>query len=330
MNTDILFKLTIIIATALLSWLFLYLLIPLLRNNFIDRPTERSSHSFPKARGGGIIFVFISLIGSLILFIFFDLNNFFILPLICLPLALIGLIDDKYNIPSLIRYIAQFTTVSYLVLKVSLINQIIFQNNNTNFLHLLLLLFVIIACTAIINFINFMDGIDGLVASCMLIILATASSNYNPSLLTLVGSLIGFLFLNWSPSKVFMGDVGSIFLGSILSGIILSSSNLSEGLGILLVSTPLLFDPFITLIKRFLSGQKIFQAHRLHLYQRLHQSGWSHGKVSSIFSISTAFLAISYIFYGLPLLFVSTSIYIIFYIWLDIKFAIPFSIASKK
>ena len=71
--------------------------------------------------------------------------------------------------------------------------------------------------TSIINFANFADGIDGLLSSSMIIIfvLSALQNNNNSFLWGIVGCLVGFLFYNWQPSKLFMGDVGSTFLGAI-------------------------------------------------------------------------------------------------------------------
>ena len=139
--------------------------------------------------------------------------------------------------------------------------------------------------TAIINFVNFMDGIDGIVASNLLLTIYIISF-YVPNSSTLfiaVGSLIGFLILNWSPAKLFMGDVGSTFLGALLAGLILQAESWSQSLGFLLLTSPILLDAFICVVRRLISRQNIFRPHKLHLYQRLHQAGWSHAKITKLY-----------------------------------------------
>ena len=113
--------------------------------------------------------------------------------------------------------------------------------------------------TGIINFINFMDGIDGLVTSCMIIIFIFAYFTISSDFLIFIGPLIGFLFFNWNPAKVFMGDVGSTFLGGSLVYLILSCNTLEQTLSIFLISFPLIGDAFFTLLKRFLSKHNIFK-----------------------------------------------------------------------
>ncbi|WP_341885399.1 hypothetical protein [Synechococcus sp. UW140] len=114
-----------------------------------------------------------------------------------------------------------------------------------------------------------------------------------PALWSLVGALFGFLLWNWSPAKVFMGDVGSTFLGAVFAGVVLQQASFTAALALLLVATPLLADACICVLRRLLAGQRIFQAHRLHLFQRLHQAGWSHARVASCYVAATAVLAIA-------------------------------------
>ena len=138
------------------------------------------------------------------------------------------------------------------------------------------LILLVIAVTAVINFTNFMDGLDGLVAGCMVVTIATLSITLGAPwpLWALVGSLLGFLLWNWSPAKVFMGDVGSTFLGAIFAGLVLQAPTWQQSFCFLLLSTPLLADAFFCVFRRLFAGQRVFEAHRLHLFQRLHQAGF--------------------------------------------------------
>ena len=96
----------------------------------------------------------------------------------------------------------------------------------------------------------------------------------------LEGSLLAFLIFNWSPAKVFMGDVGSTFLGGIFAGLNLQLNSWTIALAILLINGPLLCDSFTCLLRRIYAGHRIFQPHRLHLFQRLHRAGMNHSQVS--------------------------------------------------
>ena len=82
-----------------------------------------------------------------------------------------------------------------------------------------------------------------------------------------------------------MGDVGSTFLGAVFAGLVLQASSLSDAFSYLLVATPLLADACLCVPRRMLAGQRVFKAHRLHLFQRLNQAGWPHSRVSLIISL---------------------------------------------
>ena len=310
----------VVISSFFLSWMILGRLIPYLRKNLMDQPNERSSHSIAKPNGGGIVFI---LMGTL----FSTFSGNFI-PLFCLPLAIIGLIDDQYKLSNSLRYSFQIFTVIALILYMPWFYDLL---SNYSFLFLgLRLLFLVIVGTAIINFVNFMDGLDGLVAGCMAISIATTSLLLSSSYLALFGALLGFLIWNWSPAKVFMGDTGSTFLGSVFVGIIFSSEGVKSSLGFLFLATPLLADACICVIRRFLSGHSIFQPHRLHLYQRLNQAGWGHSKVASLYISATFMLALVFIFGGFKWTIVFSAVVVYIGFLLDKYASIPFYMASIK
>ena len=131
-----------------------------------------------------------------------------------------------------------------------------------------------------------MDGIDGLVAGGMLITyIFILNINFEYYLLFIIGALISFIYFNWSPSKVFMGDVGSTFLASLYLFSIFNTDNLEfSNLSVLIMPlSPFWLDCISCIIRRFRTRQNIFSAHKLHLYQRLNQSGLSHEIVASLY-----------------------------------------------
>jgi UDP-N-acetylmuramyl pentapeptide phosphotransferase/UDP-N-acetylglucosamine-1-phosphate transferase len=177
-----------------------------------------------------------------------------------------------------------------------------------------------------------MDGLDGLVAGCMAVtIAALAIALAAPwPIWALVGSLLGFLLWNWSPAKVFMGDVGSTFLGAVFAGLVLQAPSWPEALGLLVVATPLLGDACLCVLRRLLAGQRVFQAHRLHLFQRLHQAGWSHARVSSLYIAATAALAVALLAGGWLWVFGLAVVELLVGVWLDQRVAVPFAVASQS
>jgi UDP-N-acetylmuramyl pentapeptide phosphotransferase/UDP-N-acetylglucosamine-1-phosphate transferase len=295
--------------SGLLSWLLLWWLVPVLTKRLPDIPNARSSHRSPTPRGGGLAFV---VVATLLTPLFAQGATAWI-PVVCAPLALIGVLDDRFNLPALWRYLAQILTAMALIVMATLP------------LPLWSLPLVLLTVTAIINFFNFMDGLDGLLASCGAVLMLVSGQ------WIMAGALLGFLLWNWSPARIFMGDVGSTYLGAVFAGLVLQRHQPLQALLLLLVATPLLADAVICVLRRWHAGQKIFQAHRLHLYQRLNSAGWPHAKVSLLYLIMITLLALG-LFYALPLPTMVAAVLAVLGLglWLDQKQAASFSGSTAK
>ena len=202
-----------LILSSLISWSLFKLLIPFLASKIIDKPVKRSSHYVPKPNGGGIIF--------LILLIPYSLINKIYLPLICVPLSIIGFLDDLFQIPALFRYVFQLGTIFALINQTNLLLNL--QIFDSSLLLIISLLFLSLLGTGIINFINFMDGIDGLIAGTMSLVFLIIGYFISPFGYFFTAILLGFLYWNWSPSKIFMGDVGSTLIGSLFVAFLFDS-----------------------------------------------------------------------------------------------------------
>jgi len=320
----------VVLLAAICSWLLLRGLIPQLRLKLLDQPNARSSHRQPTPRGGGVAFVVVASASSGLAVLSGQASAAAALPLLAAPLAVVGLLDDRHNLPASWRYGVQLFTAALMLGFSPLVQRFGLAVASGSWLFLPFLALLVIAATAVVNFTNFMDGLDGLVAGCMAVtIAALAIALAAPwPLWALVGSLLGFLLWNWSPAKVFMGDVGSTFLGAVFAGLVLQAPSWPEALGLLLVSTPLLGDACFCVPRRLLAGQKVLQAHRLHLFQRLHQAGWSHARVSSLYIAATAVLALAVLIGGLPWVVTFAIVEILVGVWLDQNVAVPFSVAS--
>jgi UDP-N-acetylmuramyl pentapeptide phosphotransferase/UDP-N-acetylglucosamine-1-phosphate transferase len=309
-----------IVIAAVSSWGLVRALIPQLSRQLLDQPNARSSHRQPTPRGGGVAFVLVAATASLLAlssrssFATADQPQI-VLSLIALPLALVGFLDDRHNLPASWRFGVQLATALALILLSPL---------PCPWLAALPLL---VAITAVINFTNFMDGLDGLVGSCLAIAIAAISLKLSSPwpLWALVGALLGFLLWNWSPASVFMGDVGSTFLGAVFAGMVLQARSWPEALGLMLIATPLLADACLCVPRRLLAGQRIFQAHRLHLFQRLHQAGWSHARVSGLYITATAASAVTLLLRGWHEAVALAAVELLVGIWLDQRIAVPFS-----
>ena len=293
------------------SWWLLRLLIPLLRRRMLDHPNARSSHSQPTPRGGGVVLVLVGG-GGIVL-----MGSW--LPLLVLPLAFVGFLDDRHDLPAALRFGVQIATALGLVLASPLLQVSLADG--------LSLLVLVVAITAVINFTNFMDGLDGLVAGCLTVSLTTVAiaGSGVADLWPLVGALLGFLIWNWSPARVFMGDVGSTYLGAFYVCVVLQASSWLEALAQVLLLTPLIADAGLCVPRRLLAGQQIFQAHRLHLFQRLQQAGWSHSQVSCLYVAATAALAFTLLWGGWPAVMVCAGAELLVGVWLDQRVAVSFT-----
>ncbi len=294
--------------------LLLLLLIPWLRRTLVDEPNARSSHQRPTPRGGGLAFV----LAGCGLAPLAGVGWPAWIPLLCLPLALVGLLDDRVGLPAAGRYGIQILTALALV-AISPLG-----------MPWWLVPLAVIAVTAVINFVNFSDGLDGLVAGCMVVLLSVAmllatTQESGDALLPLIGALLSFLAWNWSPARVFMGDVGSTFLGAVFAGTVLQQDSPQRALGLLLVGFPLLGDAFLCVLRRWKAGHPIVQAHRLHLYQRLHQAGWAHGRVALLYIGATALLGWALLTHGLAMELALVVGELVLGLWLDRHGAVPFS-----
>ena len=294
--------------SVLLSWLLLWRLIPWLQRKLLDQPNARSSHRMATPRGGGLVFV---LVGSLLSLAVGEGTSAWI-PLICTPLALVGLLDDRYDLPAAWRYAAQLATACVLVAMAAVP------------LPIWALPVAVVAVTAVINFTNFMDGLDGLVALCGVVLMAAAG------LWPVAGALLGFLGWNWSPAKVFMGDVGSTWIGAVFAGMVLQQSGPWEAISLLLVGFPLLGDALVCVLRRLRAGQQVFEAHCLHLFQRLQRGGWSHATVSLVYGGATGILAVTRQLGGAAALPLLIGAEMLFALWLERNHAVGFQGEAKS
>jgi len=276
---------------------------------FLDKPNSRSSHTKPIPRGAGIIF---STFTSLLSLFFLESKIYF-----AYPLSIIGFIDDKYSIPSWIRFLSQFFTSFFMFY--SSIFFIEFLNPNS----IILSIFFIIFGIAIINFTNFLDCLDGLITSVFIIIFATISLE-NQSYVPLVISLLSFLLLNWHPAKLFMGDSGSTFIGAVFFYTLLQTNDPKVFMGRFLLASPIYLDALTCLLSRFRSNFNIFRAHRMHLAQRLYQAGWSHSKVTKLYILFTFINSLIYIFGNLNGMYIFTLFTLVCGFYIDKKYAKDF------
>ncbi|WP_299435386.1 glycosyltransferase family 4 protein [uncultured Maribacter sp.] len=274
----------LIIFTSLFVLAQAYLIVAK-KNNIIDKPNERSSHSNPTIRGGGIVFFF-----SIILFYFISDYQYPYFILGALLVSLISFIDDIITLGFKIRLIIHFIAISLLFLEIDL-----FDNST------LIILFTLITSVAILNIYNFMDGINGITGLCSLssllgiYLLNLKLEILNPNLIIyLILSIIVFGFYNFRKKALFFaGDVGSISIALAVIFLILNLLIKNNTPSVLLFIGIYLTDGIITIIKRILKKDNIFKPHKSHLYQKLVQNtSLSHLQVSVSYAILQLLLVV--------------------------------------
>lgn len=270
----------------------------------MDIPNERSSHQTPTPRGGGLSFVATSIVGFLLLALNSTLDRVNLLALCCagMIVAIAGHLDDRQKISgATIRLVLHAISAIVLIVGIGFPSQILLfdQTINTGIVGSIL---GVIYLMWLLNLFNFMDGTDGIAASeAIFVCLAGAilnhhvlsGINHSAAAVVLAASIFGFLLYNWSPAEIFMGDVGSGYLGIAIGGLSLMAAKQQHEilwLWIILLGV-FVSDATVTLIRRLLRKQKPHVAHRSHAYQHLAIRFDSHAKVSLfVLAINVAWL----------------------------------------
>lgn len=285
------------IVSFALSWAGIRIVERRFADRLIDVPNPRSSHTQPTPRGGGIAFVAAFLVTAAVAAVLVDqgpdgtpslLEGSI---LVLLPLWVVGTIDDARGLSVRLRYLVQLISAGLAVFLFGPFPGLDAMVDQLGVPWLPALLSVI-AITALINFYNFMDGLDGIVGGCCAVQLAFFALYLNqPGWWLLVAALVAFLFWNWPPAKIFMGDSGSTVLGGAVALALLRAPDASTMWWAGAVTAPLLGDAVFTLIRRVFKGENVFEAHKSHIYQRLNQSGWSHRRVAGSYVALTILIA---------------------------------------
>lgn len=262
-----------------------------LARGILDHPNARSSHQVPTPRGGGLAIVGVVLVGVVMLAVGGWVNLEFAVAFVVggAVVAVVGWLDDRFSLPILTR--ATIHTAA-AVWALGWLGGLPRLTIGTWVISLGLWGFPLglVAMVWLINLYNFMDGIDGLagmeaVAVALAAgVLALLSGDNALALVAwlVAGASLGFLGWNWPPAKIFMGDVGSAFLGYAFAVMAVageSTGSLPVSVWCVLLAV-FVADTTLTLVRRFLSGEKWYEAHRSHVYQLAVRAGCTHRQVT--------------------------------------------------
>ena len=252
-----------------------------LKKQIMDIPNERSSHTIPTPRGGGLAVVIVWYLALSCEFFFNALEPaLYYMLLSGLILVVVGLADDIYSLPAGIRMVSQALAAGLALYFSGGLTQLdfgFFSFENSYILTALAFVGII----WFINLFNFLDGIDGYISvEAIFIFLVLFFVFDDNTALIFALAVLGFLFLNWQPAKIFMGDVGSTLIGFNVAVFAIYYQNTADFslISLLILSSLFWFDATFTLFRRFRNKEKLTRAHKKHAYQRMVASGFSHQK----------------------------------------------------
>ncbi|MDA1089160.1 MAG: glycosyltransferase family 4 protein [Proteobacteria bacterium] len=284
------FPLFIFIGVFVVSLVGTRLILRVLRDRAIlDHPNARSSHSTPTPKGGGIVVIPCIIAAWLITA---SGTEAFPITLIvaaaALGLAGLSWFDDLRELNPVWRLVAQALAVAMVLLSpysTALFAEPFFGGLLPPGLDMVV---AALLWVWFINLFNFMDGIDGLAgveAACIGIGIAVVSAaaglsgEFGVFGVAIAAAALGFLIWNWHPAKIFLGDIGSVPLGFLLGWLLLWLAANGQWPAAVILPLYYLADASITLLKRFVRGEKVWQAHRQHFYQQALAHGLSHDHV---------------------------------------------------
>ena len=262
------------------------------RHGLVDVPNARSSHVRATPRGGGIAVALAALGGITVLRLTGALSPplFLVLAIGGGAVALVGLLDDRYGVPPAVRFLVHALAAAWALYCLGGLPPWQFGEHVVD-LGWAGYLVGTLGVVWVLNLFNFMDGIDGIAASEALFVLCAATllgsagargTEAGAGAWILAAASAGFLWWNWPPAKVFLGDVGSGFLGYAIAVLALAAARSNAvALWIWLILLGVFFvDASVTLWRRLLRGERIFEAHRSHAYQRLARRWGRHRPVT--------------------------------------------------
>ncbi|MFM7761506.1 MAG: MraY family glycosyltransferase [Acidimicrobiaceae bacterium] len=263
-----------------------------LKTNRLDVPNERSSHTSPTPRGAGLAVVVAFLLGLIALLVDDTISDdvFLTIAIPGLVVAIIGWLDDRGHLTSAKwRLIGHFACASLAVWLIGGLPELPIANSVIDF-GLAGDVAAVVYLVWMLNLFNFMDGIDLITgiqtvttsAGVAILLLISTESDLWKIFAVLAASILGFLFFNLPPAKIFLGDVGSGFIGFTTAAISITVAKKEPFVAwaMIILLGVFVTDATVTLLRRLVSREHVYIAHRTHAYQHLSKKLNSHLLVS--------------------------------------------------
>jgi Fuc2NAc and GlcNAc transferase len=272
------------------------------RFRMVDLPNRRSAHALPTARGGGVAIVATATLASLVAVYRWPHLTARIMLGILLPsvvVAVVGIIDDVRPLRPVLRLAIQAAVATTMIVVLGPLTGIELPGLPPLEFGVLAWPLTLLWIVGLINAFNFMDGADGMAGLAAVVggvgIAATAYTTHSLATMLLAAFAAaaagGFLVFNWQPARVFMGDVGSGFLGALFAGLplLVRDEAIQQTIvPIALCLWPTIYDPFMSVLRRIWNGANPLEPHREFLFHRLVRSGVSHARATLIYGLMAA------------------------------------------
>ena len=243
----------------------------------MDIPNERSSHKKAIPRGAGIAIV-LSIFSVELLFNLEYVLSYIYIYIAIFLVFLVGLIDDRNGVPPRLKFLVIFLAAILLYKGGVSIDYLgTYFSYDVTLPWYLIFPFTFFAIAGFTNGFNLIDGLDGLAGTIAFVMLSTFFAIgiiYNDTLLITLSSsfiigIIAFLFFNWNPAKIFMGDSGSLTLGFVISILSIESIQYISPAAVLFIMALPILDTFVVIRRRLQRGHSIFQADKNHMHHFL-------------------------------------------------------------
>lgn len=306
-------------AAAVMSWFLVGVLIRAAPGlGLVDRPNARSLHERPTPRGGGLGFVAVFLAGwplAVTTVRGWPAMDVWWLVFLGAGIAAVSLADDRSPLPATLRLIVHLAFAAGAVTAVGSFKLLDIPGAGITAPGLWGAGLTVVWILGLTNVTNFLDGIDGIAGLQGMIAgfgWAAAGFWIGDPVVALAGAILaggcgGFLIFNWSPAQIFMGDVGSAFLGFMFAMLpVVAALHATPEAPVAAARLPvfggLLLWPFIgdgvfTFLRRMRRRENVLKAHRSHLYQRLVLAGWTHARVSALYGLWAVAMAMAALVY---------------------------------